>query len=369
LNSSYVNLSIKTVLVVVLSIISFVLGAFLLFISKKNISIYDTITNYLSKLLSVKINGKLLLFTLFFLSVVIFTIEVILVGYLPVFEMFDRFVYEEVNDKLIPFVHYFVVLSSIIPAWAYIFYKKEKISKFQYYFLHIVSLFININFFSRQFVLLYMICMFFSYYFYYKANFRNGILMIISILLMFIFIGFLRIIQDNTKKYKVTEEELINSDYLDNLSKTKYNLTTVENYLTVYSSNRFYELNKFVNQKDSLSYYGYGMYTFKPIISLLFLNRLKIVDYETNFNIPDALPTFVVDAYLDYGIIGSIFINFFYGVLSTVFFLYYYLKKPLYIVNFSIIVFCLAMSSFFNYFNTFFVWMAIFFNTLILKND
>lgn len=173
--------------------------------------------------------------------------------------------------------------------------------------------------------------------------------------------------QDNT--YKTDNQDKKQIEYLNNISNSKYKLSVIENYLTIYSSNRFYELNKLVNEKNSLNYYGYGMYTFKPIVSVFFLNRLNLVDYDTKFNIPNAVPTFVVDPYLDFGLIGSFLINFIYGFISTIFFFIFWNKKRIGIINFSIIVFCIVMMTFMNYFNTFFVWFVLIINNLLIKDE
>lgn len=371
LTPGFVELSKTTHTVVILTIIAFVFGLFFPILLKNRNVKYTDYSFFHKQIDSIqnRLNNRIILLSLFLLSIIVFLVEVFLIGYMPVYEMFNRFVYEEANDHMITFAHYFVILSAILPAWALILYRDNKISKIEYYIIHIVSFFININFFSRQFILLYMITTYFAYLNYAKESLKLGIVVITLMFLMFISVGFLRIMQDNTKDYKVQNTENSQVDYLNKLSKTQYKLTVIENYLTVYSSGRFYELNRLVNQRDSMNYLGYGMYTFKPIVSVLFLNRLNLVDYETKFNIPNSVPTFVVDSYLDFGYIGSILINFIYGFISTIFFFLFCEKKKSAIINFSIIVFCIVMMPFMNYFNTFFVWFVLIINRLIIKNE
>ena len=355
--------------VIIVTIISFISGSIFAFYNKESLYNFLLFNNFIKKIKKIKsqINSRLILYVLFYSSIIVFFIEIYLIGYIPVFKMFSKFVYEDANDHMINFLHYFVVLSSVLPAFSYILYKNNVISKREYFLIHAISFFINFNFFSRQFLLLYMISLYFAYLFHNKSSFKFGITVISLMIMMFLTVGFLRFMQDNT--YKTENQDKKQIEYLNNISNSKYKLSVLENYLTIYSSNRFYELNKMINEKDSTNYYGYGMYTFKPIVSVLFLNRLNLVDYDSKFNIPNAVPTFVVDAYLDFGITGSILINFIYGFISTIFFYSFWKKKKSGIINFSIIVFCIAMMTFMNYFNTFFVWFVLIINNLLIKDE
>lgn len=369
LTPNFIEFSKTTNTVIIITIISFITGSLFAFYNKEFFYNLSILKKSLKKLEIIKsqINSRLFIFALFYLSIIVFFIEIYLIGYIPVFKMFSKFVYEDANDHMINFLHYFVVLSSVLPAFSYILYKKNVITKREYFLIHAISFFINFNFFSRQFLLLYMISLYFAYLFHNKSSLKFGITVISLMIIMFLTVGFLRFMQDNT--YKTDNQDKKQIEYLNNISNSKYKLSVIENYLTIYSSNRFYELNKLVNEKNSLNYYGYGMYTFKPIVSVFFLNRLNLVDYDTKFNIPNAVPTFVVDPYLDFGLIGSFLINFIYGFISTIFFFIFWNKKRIGIINFSIIVFCIVMMTFMNYFNTFFVWFVLIINNLLIKDE
>ncbi|WP_300978634.1 hypothetical protein, partial [Flavobacterium sp.] len=65
---------------------------------------------------------------IFFICIMIyltFVLECYLFGFVPIFNILNSSLYLETNDKLIPFLHYFIVLNSFIPAWLYIYYKEK----------------------------------------------------------------------------------------------------------------------------------------------------------------------------------------------------------------------------------------------------
>jgi hypothetical protein len=367
LTENYRNINFNTHLVVIITLIAFITGLLLPF-SKLNIKLKIGKIGKIQDFFSFfqKDNNKVIFLNgLFFLSIIVFIIEVIKIGYLPLLGMFDNFAYRDAIKAQIHFLHYFVVLTALIPSWAYIFHKEGKISKRYYIIIQLVSIFILINFFSRQIILIYLITNFYTYNYYSGLSVKKGILVVIFILSIFFTIGYLRVLQDYSFKPKSAEN--YQNEYFNRASKSKYNLSTIESFTTLYASARFYALDKFVHQKDSLNYYGYGMYTLKPVISLFFLNRVGFIDYESKFDIPDILPTFVIDAYLDFGYAGSIILNILYGLFVSVSFLSYFKKEKRSIICLSIALFCIIMMPFMNYFNSFFVWLIIGINRLLIK--
>jgi hypothetical protein len=273
-------------------------------------------------------------------------------------------VYADTNDKLIPFVHYFVMLAALFPSWSFIYFKKGLIKKSSFIFYAFVSIFVVLNYLSRQFILIFLISSGITYLFYNKVNFKKIAILFIVVGVVFFVIGNIRINQlsvvKETKNYTVDE-------YMRNYSQAIVKTSLMESYFITYSSVRFNMLNNYISKQSEINYHSYGKYTLKPLISLLLLDRLGILEYNKEYTIEKDIPTYAIDPFLDFGFLGVIIINLIYGSISITCFLGFERKDILYIIPWVMIMFCIIMMPFMNYFNTFFVWFAVFINRIITK--
>ncbi len=55
------------------------------------------------------------------MAFVTLVIECFMFGYIPIFNITGLDVYNDSNTKLVPFLHYFIVINAFIPTWSYIF--------------------------------------------------------------------------------------------------------------------------------------------------------------------------------------------------------------------------------------------------------
>ena len=125
--------------------------------------------------------------------------------------------------------------------------------------------------------------------------------------------------------------------------------------------------NDVINYADKIKFWGFGQYSFKPIMSLLFLDDLGITSKVPELNTETLVTTYLADPYLDFRIIGVILINAFYGLLSITFYKKIKEGDEDGIIGFWIVAFCLLMGVFINFFNTMLVWLGLFFNRLLIK--
>jgi oligosaccharide repeat unit polymerase len=195
------------------------------------------------------------------------------------------------------------------------------------------------------------------------VNLQKVILTSFSIVLLFFIIGNVRMNQ--TDAIKKSSENYTPAKFMNNVAGIKFDANIIESTFTVYSSMRYSVMNKFVKKSSRENYYAYGIYTFRPFVSLLCLDRLGIVDFK-NYEVNKELATYAIDPYLDFGILGVLFINFFYGIISRRFYRKYTQRNYKYIIPWVIIIFCLIMSPFMNYFSSFFIWMIWITNKIII---
>jgi len=350
LSAVSLNLSSTTHLIIILSIVFFILGVLL---GNKIKTEQKVLLNRQSK--------STIFYVTFACIVLTFLLEIKTFGYLPLFKMFSMDVYKDTNDKLPSFLHYFIIIAAIIPSWAYILYRKEIISKKAFICFSISALFILINYLSRQIFFLFLISAFTTYSFYNKVSVRKIIFSLFIAIFVFILMGNIRNMRGGSvlNNYK-TEQLLRDSGHI------KYKTNIFESYLNIYSSQRFDAMEKFVQMKKKEDFFGMGIFTFRPVISILFLDRMGIVDYK-QYNITTNIASYAIDPYLDFGLLGVIILNFLYGFICRLTFINFNEGNTLYIIPWAMLIFCLIMSPFMNYFNTFIIWFAIFFNRLILK--
>jgi len=343
----------RTIIIISLSILSFSAGAIL------NIKIKSPF----SQILLSKRSNLLVYYALIAFSLLSFAYEMIRIGYLPLFNILRFDVYSDSNKKLVSFVHYFAMLFAVIPSWTYILYKRKSVTKRWLLFIFLVSSFVLLNYLSRQLIVLFLIAFMLTYTFYNKLNYRKVAFYSASIIGVFFLIGQIRMSQMNViqsdKNYSPTQ-------FLNNMAGIKYKTSLLETTFTIYSSIRYDVLNNFVKKAKYDEYIGMGKHVFRPLISLTFLDRMNVVHYEKDYDVDSALATYAIDPYLDFGFWGVVIFGFLYGLISSHFYLNYKLQNEKYIISWSIIIFCLIMAPFMNYFSTFFVFLIWCINKMVI---
>lgn len=291
-------------------------------------------------------------------SFITFLIEVAMFGYLPVLNIGSNDVYIETNAKLVPFLHYFIVLLAFVPSWAYLLYKEKIITKKELIFLGALTIFILVNYLSRQLYLLLGITIYMSYSFYNHIKTKILVRSVLLVLGLFLFVGYLKFNSELSVSF--AEFSRIAAG-IDNDKVSIFEATFTE-----YSSKRFTSLNDMVVFRDEIDYYGFGMYTFRPLLSFFLLEKIGVVSRIPRLDSDLNVGTYAVDPYLDFGIIGVIVLNAFYGFLASRYYLQYKENRPEAIIKYSIIIFCIIMGMFINYFNTMLIWLGLIVNKVLI---
>ena len=91
------------------------------------------------------------------------------------------------------------------------------------------------------------------------------------------------------------------------------------------------------------------------------------ISINPNLNSFASLGTYAIDPYLDFGIIGIIVMNLFYGVITSLSYRKYLQRNERWILPYCLLFFCTIMAAFTNYFNTFFIWFVIIINFLLVN--
>jgi oligosaccharide repeat unit polymerase len=348
LSDEQVTYSLKTFLVINISIVMYILFASISY-SYKPIKLFILDNNL----------KRFLFYFICIMAFLTFVAECLIFGYIPMFNFSGLDVYNETNAKLLPFLHYFITLMGFVPAWAYIYLKETVISKREYRFFVFISLLILFNYLSKQSFLLLGVSFFISYTFYNKVNLMFLFKSIIAIVILFLFTGYLRL---------DSEMSVSAAEYFRAVSGIKNdNISLFEALFVEYSSKRFSVLDEMVNFSDKIGYLGFGIYTFRPLISLFLMEKLNVIQRITELDSERRVGTFLIDPYLDYGLIGVFVITSFYGYLASRYFSQFKEKYPEAIIKFSIILFCILMGMFVNYFNTMFIWLGLLFNKILMS--
>lgn len=298
---------------------------------------------------------KVLVFHLFFWGgVVVFLLEIMRVGYFPFLVILkgrNSNVYGEMNRSLIPLAHYLVLFHALLPVMAFLLYKRMLISKFMLRIFIAVSVFMLLNYLGRQFFLIIVISGLAYYNYHHKLSIIRLVVIGIGLAALFMIFG-------NMRSHTETLEEA--NTFLRFYSDIPYEISLFDTYMTLYSSLNFSTFNTMMNSAFDQMYLGYGIYTFKPMISLLFVDRVGLVNYPEAYDSFMSLGTYMAEPFLDFGWIGVIVINLFYGAFcAMVFNAYYYKNGTLAIVNWTVVAFCLFMLTFANYFNNFLIWFFV----------
>lgn len=293
------------------------------------------------------------------LSILIFLLECVKLGFIPLTKMLSMNVYHAMNDNAIPVLHYFTQAAYIVPIWACLLCKKKYLSKKKRNVIIALELFVVFNSLSRQMWLLLLIGLGLYYMYYYVVSKRRLLLFVAIAVGMFMVIGAIRlstIISDNRS----------NTEYLRAYAGTQYETNLIETYIALYSTNNFTTFKNYVQESDKQGYRGYGVYTLRPIYTMTLLNRMSCFDINPTYDAFSALGTYAIDPYLDFGIYGVVFLNFLYGFIVAFAYKKYERKNYRWIVPWGVLAFCVLMAAFANFFNTFFVWLILMLNFLVL---
>lgn len=304
------------------------------------------------------IKSRVLFFrVLSFISLASFILEVVKIGYVPIFHIFDNLnIYGDATEST-TVLHTFVLLTPILIYWCFILYKNNIIGKKERTLLLIIFYFILINNFGRTTLLIFFVTGLTYLQFYKRLNNKKLVISITAFLAIFIVLGNVR--SGNTS-------ETINR-ILRNIANTDYETSIYESYIISYSSVNFYKMNEIVELRDDIKEYSFGANALKPIMKLLGYSP-KMLKENPIFDTQGRLTTYLMDPYLDFGLLGVLFFNLLYGIISSTLFRKYNENiSPEYIISWALIVFCLSMGFFFNAFNTMLVWVIYISNKIILK--
>lgn len=290
----------------------------------------------------------------------VFVMEIRQLGYLPILNLGNTAVYNDLNENEVTPLHNFIVLNSVLPAMFYINYKKGNISFLMFLAIAAVSGFIILNFFSRQIIILFFFSMLIAVNYYRKIPVGKLVLIGSGIVIIFILLGQLRNSSNEDDK-----SASIN-DFLREYNGVSRPTNILETYLSLYGGVNFSTAQKITSQAVQDGYYGYGIYMMRPLITVLPVD--KSITYPLIYSSYTQLGTYATDPYLDFRWAGVIILNFLYGYLSMNSFKNYLAKKgEYYIVEWSLLIFCIFMCSFTGFFHMFFIIFFFIINRIAIK--
>jgi oligosaccharide repeat unit polymerase len=309
--------------------------------------------------LSAKLSFYFLLLVLI-IGMGVFVMEIRQLGYLPVLNLGNSAVYNDLNENEVTPLHNFIVLNSVLPAMFYINYKKKNISFLLFLGLTAISSFIILNFFSRQIIILFFFSMLIAVNYYRSIPVFRLMVIGSGILVIFIVLGQLRNSTDDEGK-----DTSIN-EFLKEYNGVTQPTNLLETYLSLYGGVNFTTANKIINQAEHDEYVSYGAYSLRPLITVIPVDKNAI--YPPLYSSYTQLGTYVTDPFLDFRWVGVVLFNLLYGYLSMNSFKNYLARKgEYYIVEWSLFIFCIFMCSFTNFFHMFFVVFFFIINRLAIK--
>jgi oligosaccharide repeat unit polymerase len=339
--------------IILLSMCSFIVGGMVAHKARKL-----TFRNIIPAL-SPKLSFAFLLFLLL-AGIGVFVMEIRQLGYLPVLNLGNATLYDELNENEVTPLHNFIVLNSVLPAMFYITYKRGLIPLWVFLACSFVSAFIIVNFFSRQIIVLFFFSMLIGVSYYRQIPVLKLLSIAAGCVILFIILGQLR--------GGSAEESTVASvnDFLKQYSGINKPSNIFETYLSLYGGLNFTTGNTIAEVAVHDNYVGYGAYALRPVVGVLPVNTEAI--YPMKYSAYSLLGTYMLDPFLDFRWFGVIGFNFLYGFLSMNSFKNYLSRRsPYYIVEWSLFVFCVFMCSFTNYFNLFFVVFFFIINRLAIK--
>ncbi|WP_443945488.1 O-antigen polymerase [Pedobacter sp. AW1-32] len=345
--------SFEFMLVIFLSVLCFVIGGL---VAMKTYAF--SLKSYIPPLSQRLSLGFLLLVFLF--GIAVFVMEIRQLGYLPILNLGNAAVYDDLNEKDVTPLHNFIVLNSVLPAMFYILFKKKTIRFWQFLLLTAVSSFIILNFFSRQIIVLFLFAMLMAYSYYKTIPIVRLLSIGVVCVVLFIVLGKLRGGSSEDGQSMSVNEFL--RDYGDITKPTNI----IETYLSLYGAVNFSAANAIVNNAQRDSYVSYGVYVARPVITLLPVDKNQT--YPLLYSSYSKIGTYLVDPFLDFRWFGVLIFNFLYGLLSVNSFKNYAAKNgEYYIVEWSLFIFCIFMCAFTNFFHMFFVAFFFVINRIAIK--
>lgn len=341
------------ILIIVLSIAFFIAGG--LIAMKTYTFSFKSYIPPLSQRLSL-----VFLLLVFVAGIGVFILEVGQLGYLPVFNLANAEVYQEINENEVTPLHNFIIVNSVLPAMFYILFKRKTIRFWQFLLLSAVSSFIILNFFSRQIIVIFFFSMLIAYSYYKTIPFLRFLSIGVVCTIIFIVLGQLRGGSSEESNSMSVNDFL--RDYGDITKPTNI----IETYLSLYGAVNFTTGNSIVSDALRDDYVANGLYTARPVITLLPMDKNAI--YPPLYSSYTKIGTYLVDPFLDFRWIGVIGLNFLYGLFAMNSFKNYIAKKgEHYIVEWTLFIFCIFMCAFTNFFHMFFVVFFFIINRLAIK--
>ncbi len=351
LSIDQIALSPKSLIIIQVAIFFYVLAA----------SVNNTNTKPSNFIILSNAKRRNLVIFLTFLGIVVYILECITWGFIPITQMFARDTYGDAVGGGYNLLHNAVLLMNIMPGWIYILYKEKIVSKKLFRTIFGISIFISLNYLSKQTILLLLVSIFSAYFFYNKISTFAYLRIFVFCGGLFVGVNYLRLSHFD-RNYSEDTSSYVKA--VANIDQGKQ-VSVTEIMFVEYSSKRFSQFEKMVRYAEEIKFNGYGMYTLRPLTAILFLEKLGILQIKTGLDTRANVGTFVIDPYLDFGIIGVIFFSCFYGYLSNTYYFQYKQKRKESIIKLVLIIQFFLMAVFVNYFNTFFIWTVFLFNVFI----
>lgn len=300
------------------------------------------------------------LLLVFVAGIGVFILEVGQLGYLPVFNLANAEVYQELNENEVTPLHNFIIVNSVLPAMFYILFKRNTLRFWQFLLLTAVCGFIILNFFSRQIIVLFFFSMLIAYSYYKTIPLLKFFSIGVLCTVIFIVLGQLRGGSSEESNSMSVNDFL--RDYGDITKPTNI----IETYLSLYGAVNLTSGNGIVSDALRDDYVSYGLYSARPVLTIIPVDKNAI--YPPLYSSYTKLGTYLVDPFLDFRWIGVIGLNFIYGLFAMNSFKNYLAKNgEYYIVEWSLFIFCIFMCAFTNFFHMFFVAFFFIINRIAIK--
>ncbi|WP_316809640.1 O-antigen polymerase [Pedobacter agri] len=300
------------------------------------------------------------LLLVFVAGIGVFILEVGQLGYLPVFNLANAEVYQELNENEVTPLHNFIIVNSVLPAMFYILFKRKTLRFWQFLLLTAVCGFIILNFFSRQIIVLFFFSMLIAYSYYKTIPLLKFFSIGVVCTVIFIVLGQLRGGSSEESNSMSVNDFL--RDYGDITKPTNI----IETYLSLYGAVNLTSGNGIVSDALRDNYVSYGLYSARPVLTIIPVDKNAI--YPPLYSSYTKLGTYLVDPFLDFRWIGVIGLNFMYGLFAMNSFKNYLAKNgEYYIVEWSLFIFCIFMCAFTNFFHMFFVAFFFIINRIAIK--
>jgi oligosaccharide repeat unit polymerase len=251
------------------------------------------------------------------------------------------------------------MLASIFPAVYYHLYKNGFVGKRILKVVLAISIFILMNMLSRQIMILALLTFLFIYA-------KEKDLSIDKVMLKGIGYGAIIFFIIGSIRYAAINDGVSELEFMKAYSGVPkaLNVNMFDVSFNLYTSMNFATLNEFVNNAGEMHY---GINMFRPVIEIFKIDQAFNIYYDPKLNSFSLLATIVADPFLDFGLLGVIFLPFFYGIFISKVYLNYQVSKNLgHSLGWSICVYVMVMSVFTNFFNVLFIWICLLYSLLFI---